>query len=92
MQAEWYSCSTPPEAEAHSLFSVRDQDRHRIIRKSLAPYYRKEAVQRYEPLLEPCLQELQGILDEAAISQRPVELAKMMNLYAFDAIGRMTVS
>ena len=91
-QADWYACSAPPPAEADSLFSVRDSDRHRLIRRLLAPYYRKEAVQRYGQLLEPCLEDLRWILDGVAKTENPIDLAPLLNLFAFDAIGRITVS
>ena len=49
-------------------------------------------MQSYESLLDPCLDDILGILDEAVASERLVELPQLLNLFAFDAIGRITVS
>jgi hypothetical protein len=58
----------------------------------VAPFYRKEVIQRYDPLLDSCLADLQMILNEEKEKARKVDLAELINLFAFDAIGRITVS
>ena len=73
------------------MFTVRDRKRHREIRRLLAPYYRKEVVQGYEPLLEPCLEDLKRVLDNMAHFELEVDLSSLIVLFAFDAIGRVTV-
>jgi cytochrome P450 len=90
-QADWYSCCTPPAAEASSLFSVRDRTQHQYIRKLLNPYYRKSSIEKYRPLLKPCLEDLQEKLDNAAETGAMVNLADLILMYSFDAIGRITV-
>jgi Cytochrome P450 len=58
----------------------------------VAPFYRKEVIQRYDPLLDSCIADLQMILNEEKEKRRKVDLAELINLFAFDAIGRITVS
>jgi hypothetical protein len=58
----------------------------------LAPAYRKEQIYQLEPLLDGCLKELQYVLDGSVKQGTMVNLAELLELFAFDATGALTVS
>ncbi|KAL6157789.1 hypothetical protein ACJQWK_08105 [Exserohilum turcicum] len=77
-----------------SVFNVFTETRlsvHATIRRPLAQLYSQTALLSYEPFVDTCNSLLLKRLEEYAENGETMDLRDMMQFYAFDVIGEITV-
>ncbi|KAM0716115.1 hypothetical protein Q7P37_008629 [Cladosporium fusiforme] len=74
--------------EVPSLVTIRDEDRHTALRRSVASAFTPNAVLEYESHIDQTIQELLDVLKR----KECVDLSSQMAYYTMDAAGRFSFS
>jgi cytochrome P450 len=84
----YYPFSQPDE---HSLFSEPSISVHGKIRRPLAQLYSQTSLLSYEPFVDTCNKILLQRLEEYAQDGKALNVRELLQYYAFDVIGEITV-
>jgi hypothetical protein len=87
----YYAFGNPDKVHA-DLFSELDNRRHAVKRRRLASLYSMSSLINYESAIDEVNSELCEKLKVFAATQTPFQFPTWMQFYAFDVIGKITVS
>jgi cytochrome P450 len=79
------------KAGEHNLFSEPNLAAHAKIRRPLAQLYSQTTLLSYEPFVDTCNAILIKKLDEYAQNGKTLDVRELLQFYAFDMIGEITV-
>ncbi|PVH96824.1 pisatin demethylase [Periconia macrospinosa] len=88
-KSNYYRAFSQPDAT--NLFSEPSLKVHATIRRPLAQLYSQTTLLSYEPFVDTCNSILLKRFEEYAENGKILNLREMMQLYAFDVIGEITV-
>ena len=89
----FYSLFDARSKDNHSfptVFSIRDEDGHKSLKRPVANAYSMSSLVELEPLVDQCSAILQKKLD--GIVNKPFDLGVWVQWYAFDVISSITFS
>ncbi|KAJ5667432.1 pisatin demethylase [Penicillium longicatenatum] len=87
----YYAFGNPDKVHA-DLFSELDNGRHATKRRKLASLYSMSSLVNYESAIDEVNRELCEKLNGFATTETPFQFPAWMQFYAFDVIGKITVS
>lgn len=79
------------KADEHNLFSEPNLAAHAKIRRPLAQLYSQTTLLSYEPFIDTCTTILIKRLEEYAQDGKTLDVRELLQFYAFDVIGEVTV-
>ena len=79
------------KADEHNLFSEPNLAAHAKIRRPLAQLYSQTTLLSYEPFVDTCNAILVKRLEEYAQNGKTLDVRELLQFYAFDVIGEITV-
>lgn len=91
-KSPWYEASGNPANPLPGLFDERDRDVHANARRKVAAAYSMTSLVSLEPFVEECTEALFARLEEFAKLRLSIDVSHWMQCYAFDVIGKITVS
>ncbi|KAK7531523.1 putative cytochrome P450 oxidoreductase [Phyllosticta citribraziliensis] len=75
-----------------NLFSVRDEDYHRHMKRAVANAYSMTALLDKEDAVDDCIRLFMEKLTGFAEKNQPVDLGMWLQLFAFDVVGELSFS
>ncbi|KAK4155759.1 cytochrome P450 [Chaetomidium leptoderma] len=84
---EWF---VTPSNAIYGINSAAAHEDHRRYRSLFAPAFSERALKSQEPLFRSHVDLLLSKLDEAAVADQPVDMAKIFQLTTFDIMGDLT--
>ncbi|KAJ4991362.1 cytochrome p450 pisatin [Stagonosporopsis vannaccii] len=79
------------QPDEYNVFSEPSITNHAKIRRPIAQLYSQTALLSYEPFVDTCNAILLKRLEEYALEGKILDVREMMQFYAFDVIGEITV-
>jgi cytochrome P450 len=79
------------QPDEYNLFSEPSIAAHARIRRPIAQLYSQTTLLSYEPFVDTCNTILLKRLEEYAQEEKTLDVREMMQFYAFDVIGEITV-
>lgn len=93
VKSEWYRAwQIPLEFLDVNMFAQRDIQQHANARRRYANLYAMSSLVGYEPFVDDCIDLFCDILKDSARKNKPTQLNKLFQHYAFDVIGAITAS
>lgn len=90
-KASYYDAFADPGTE-RALFNSRDNQQHARLKRTQASLYSMTTIKSYEPFVDTQTAVLEQKLREFSKTREIVSLPQFMQKYAFDVIGKITVS
>ena len=90
-KSSYYDVFVDPKSK-HNLFTTRDPQEHSRLRRAQASLYSMTNIKSYESYVDAQTIVLDGKLAEFAESRQTLSLPDLLQKYAFDVIGEITVS
>ena len=90
-KSSYYDVFVDPTKQ-HNLFTTRDPLEHARFRRTQASLYSMTTIKSYEPFIDTQTAILDHKLTELAKSRQSLSLPDLLQKYAFDVIGDITVS
>jgi len=91
-KGDWYQGWKHPDPDRFSLFSEQNMKRHAEMRKKFQGLYSMSSLLSYESFVDDCIDIFMTRLDEAVVSRSVMDMARWLQCYAFDVIGKITYS
>lgn len=89
VKTHFYDTSGDPNIP--NIFSMRDEKMHTQRKRKLGGLYSMSTMVHYEPAVDDMNQVLARKLDEYAENGDSIDFPALMQYYAFDVIGKITV-
>lgn len=90
-KSEFYFTFGNPDPKEGNTFSTRSIAMHAMLRRPTAHLYSTTHLLSYEPAVDTCNTILLRRLDEYAREGKELDVRQLMQYYAFDVIGEITV-
>ncbi|KAF2131728.1 pisatin demethylase [Dothidotthia symphoricarpi CBS 119687] len=90
-KSEFYYPFGSPEPNEDNLFSTRSFATHATLRRPITSLYSTTHLLSYEPAVDNCNNLLLRRLSEYAREKKDFDVRELMQFYAFDVIGELTV-
>lgn len=91
-KADWYYGFHNPTAPRETVFTTRNIEYHRNLRKKYALHYSMSTLIGYEGFVDNCGALLIKKLRSISEPRRPIDLGEWLAYYAWDVIGSITYS
>lgn len=92
-KSSWYDAwNLTADRDKPNLFSDRNAKRHGATRRKVSGMYSTTGLVTYEGFVDDCIVLFTMKLDQFAASKSEISLADWLQYYAFDVIGKITVS
>ena len=90
-KSKYYDAFGEPHSKS-ALFNCKDPQEHARLRRTQASLYSMTTIKSYEPFVDSQTAILRQKMQEMARTGRTVSLGDLLQKYAFDVIGAITVS